>query len=193
MDTINRHTITINGESFANNSTLTSDSALAFGEISGIAAGVAGTAGEAGVMTMPEGHGFTDGQYVCVTWATGKHYNAILSSCGATSITVGSGDGDALPTSGAVVVALKTAITAAFSGTDVVALAVSSTAAALVSINDAGGVELALDLEANKSFIWTDEDGSTNPVTGDSIIVANAYATTTTAGTVKLGVALNNA
>lgn len=157
-----------------------------------IQAGVAGTAGSAGAMTLAEGHGITDSDIVAVTWATGKRYGCTVSNSGATSITVSSGTGDTLPTSGAVVISKKTEIDLAFSGTNLSALSMGADIATMITLEDAGGVELYKAISANEAYQWNANNGETNPVTGDSIIRANVYNQGTSAGTAKILAAYNN-
>jgi hypothetical protein len=84
-----------------------------------IPAGVAGTAGAAGVMTLGSSHGFTDADVVMCTWATGRRYACTISAYDGTTVTLATGTGDELPTSGAVVVSKLLEIDLAVLGTNV--------------------------------------------------------------------------
>ena len=157
-----------------------------------IPAGVAGTAGNAGVMTLAEGHGFVDNDVVCVSGTFGSYYNGVVSSAGATSITVSSGAGDSLPTAGAVVICKKTELDIVFSGSDAVVIFLGGPVALTSTLEDAGGVELVRETSAGGAYQWDLDNGDANPVTGDSIIKAHVYNRGTVASTVSIMVGYNN-
>lgn len=159
-----------------------------------IAAGKAGTAGLAGVMTMGS-HDFTDSDIVSVYWSTGFRYGCAVSSYDGTTITVNgaTGAGDTLPTAGSVVVAKAVEIDLAFSGSASVAISIGADIICGATLEDAGGVELAKNIAANGAYQWDSGNGESNPVTGDAIIKSNIYNKSTTAGTAVLLVGYNNA
>jgi hypothetical protein len=171
---------------------ITMDNIITAQEI--LSAGVPGVAGLAGAMTgLPTGHGLTDADIVCVTWATGYRYNCTLSSTGANATTVADGAGDTLPTSGATVLAKQVEIDLAFAGSALAVLSISADQAAVVTLEDAGGVELVKPIAANGAYQWDSGNGESNPMTGDDIIKAHCYSKTATAGNVAILVGYNNA
>lgn len=157
-----------------------------------IPVGVAATAGSAGVMAMPTGHGFTDGQVVCVSGTFGAYYNGIVSSAGANAITVASGAGDALPTSGAVVVSLQVEIDLGVLGTNVGALSIGGDIALCITLEAAAAVSLAKSTAANGAYQWDSGNGETNPITGDAIVKAHCYNRGIVAGTATIMVGYDN-
>ncbi len=180
------------GVTVQDNRSITADNVIVASET--LPVGQAGTAGADGVMTLGT-HAFTDASVVAVTWATGCRYGCACSAYDATTLTVNgaTGAGDALPTSGAVVVGLQTEIDLAFVATNMVALSVGCDQTAKVTLNDAGGIELAVDVAANGAYAWDSGNGVTNPITGDSIITAECYPKSVTAGTIQILVAYDNA
>lgn len=191
MSTISiRNSIIAAGDTVQDNKTLEVDNVINASE--SIVAGDSGTAGADGVMTLASGHGITDADTVAVIWATGYRYGCTVSSYGSTSVTLTGGAGDALPTSGAVVVSVQQEIDLAFSGTQLQALSIGADIGIIATLEDAGGVELAKQIEANEAYQWNSENGESNPVTGDDIVKAHVYAQSTTAGTAKIIVGYNN-
>lgn len=157
-----------------------------------IPAGLAGTAGSAGVMTLLAGHGITNSDIVSVYWATGFAYNCTVGSAGATEITVTGVEGDALPTSGAVVICKVTEVDISVLGTDVKALFAGGDVMLGIAFEDAGGVELFRTTATNTAYEWDTASGDANPITGDSIIKANVYNRSTTAGSVTIAIGYDN-
>ena len=162
-----------------------------------IPVGIAGTAGAAGAMTVAAGHGYTTGtEVVCVSWldagAVKYRYGCTITVSPETVITCAGGTGDTLPTSGAVVICKKTEINLAFLGTDLKALSIGADIALVATVEDAGGVELAVSTSAKGAYSWDSGNGAPNPVTGDSIILANVYNRGITAGTVGIIAAYDN-
>ncbi|MFA6451717.1 MAG: hypothetical protein WCX65_19755, partial [bacterium] len=157
-----------------------------------IPVGIAATAGAAGVMTMPTGHGFTDGQVVCVSGTFGAYYNGTVSESGANLITVSGGAGDALPVSGAVVVSLQVEIDLGVLGTNVAALSMGADIALLTTLEAAASVCLAKSTIANGAYQWDSGNGETNPITGDAIVKAHCYNLGIVAGTATIMVGYNN-
>jgi hypothetical protein len=157
-----------------------------------IPVGVAATAGSAGVMTMPTGHGFTDNQVVCVSGSFGAYYNGVVSSAGANAITVSGGAGDALPTSGAVVVSLQVEIDLAFSGTQLAVLSMGGDIPLQMTLEVAASVQLARGTVTNGAYQWDSGNGEANPITGDAIVKAHVYNKGIIAGTATIMVGYNN-
>jgi hypothetical protein len=157
-----------------------------------IPVGVAATAAAAGEMVMPTGHGFTDGQTVCVSGTFGAYYNGVVSLAGANTITVSGGAGDALPVTGAVVVSLQVEIDLGVLGTNVVALSMGGDIALCLTLEAAAAVSLAKSTAANGAYQWDSGNGETNPITGDAIVKAHCYNLGIVAGNATIMVGYNN-
>lgn len=158
-----------------------------------VPAGVAGVAGLAGAMTsLPTGHGLTDADIVCVTWAAGYRYNCTLSSTGANATTVAAGAGDTLPTSGAVVISKQAELDVGVLGTNLAYLFLGCDVAAVITLESTGAVEIAVSVAAGGAYQWDSGTGIANPVTGDAIVKSHYYAKTATAGTAQLFMAYDN-
>lgn len=187
--------ITTNGSSIIAGTTYSYSNTISVDNVltgtGAVVAGEAGIAGADGIMTMGT-HGFTDADIVCVTWAAGRRYNCAISTYDGTTITVTSGAGDTLPTEGAVVVSKQKEIDIAVDGSDAQFVMVASSAAATVTLETSGAVELVKDLVANEAFVWTNGVDGTNPITGDSITKAHCYASAATAGTITINIGYNN-
>lgn len=185
-----RNAMSLAGTTAQDNKTIEVDNEAKFSE--SIVAGDAGTAGAAGVMTLASGHGITDADTVAVIWADGYRYGCTVSSYDSTSVTLTGGAGDTLPTSGAVVVSVEQEIDLAFAGAQLQALSMGGDIALIIVLEDAEGVELVKQVDANAAYQWNAENGEANPVDGDSIIAAHVYAQSTTAGTATILAAYNN-
>lgn len=151
-----------------------------------IAAGKTGTAGAAGVMTLGTGHGLTTANVVSVTWAVGRRYDCSITAYDSTTITLGTGAGDSLPTAGAVVVSSKTEIDLAFNGAELQAISIGGDQPFIVALEDVSTVKLEVDTVANSTYQWDSGNGVTNPLAAAAPIKANAYAKAAVAGTLKI-------
>lgn len=158
-----------------------------------ISAGIAGTAGEAGVMTLATGHGLTLSDVVMCKWSTGRRYNCTISLVNGDAVTLATGAGDTLPTAGAVVVSKQLEIDAAVTGANVEFIMLQTDVAATFTLEDAGGVELARNIAAGAFYLWTYSSGDTNPITGDDIIKCHVYNAGTTAGNAVIIIGYINA
>lgn len=185
-----RNAFTGNGVSASDNRDIVYDMLISGGET--LSAGITGTAGATGAMTVLAGHGLTDNDVVCVSGTFGENYNGTVTGAGATGFTVSGGTGDALPVTGAVVISKQVELDIAFTGANLVALSVGATQPMLFTLEDAGGVELMKITVANGAYMWDSGNGDDNPVTGDSITVAHCYNLGVTAGTASVTVAYDN-
>lgn len=185
-----RNTMSMAGVNASDNRSITVDNEIKASET--IAAGKSGTAGAAGVMTLGTSHGFTDADVVAVIWATGFRYNCTISSYDGTTVTVSSGAGDSLPTSGAVVVSKQQEIDLAFDGDQLQALSIGADIGIVATLEDGSTVHVAKQIEAAGAYQWDSGNGETNPVAGDSVTKAHVYAASTTAGTATILAAYDN-
>ena len=157
-----------------------------------IPAGISGTAGLAGEMTLPTGHGITNSDIVSVCWATGYAYDCTVSDSATNSCIVTLVEGDALPTSGAVVISKKKEIDVAVSGTTVVALYMGADVAVGTSLKTVSTIALQKNIIANGAYTWDSGCGEANPITGDAIVKAVVYNKGTTVGEAQIIVGYDN-
>lgn len=157
-----------------------------------IAAGKAGTAGAAGVMTLGVGHGITDAMLVTLSWAAGVRYNCTVSSYDSTTITLTGGAGDALPVAGAVVASVPAQIDVSFLGTNLKALSVGADVNAHFTLQNADTVHLAKSVAAESAYQWDSGNGEANPITGDPILCLYISNRSATAGVLKYIIAYDN-
>lgn len=165
----------ISGLNFAIGTTVSSDLATTFSE--SIAAAKAGTLSvrtdaNTGTLTMASGHGITTGARLDLYWSGGRRYGVTVGSVSGTSVPIDLGAGDDLP-------AVDTAITAqvptseavVVTGDDAVSIAVSADQAgtAVFAASDNSTI-LAVELTSTGlSYVWTTNDGGTNPFAGASV------------------------
>lgn len=173
-----------------NNREITVDNIIKGGEA--IPAGVTGTAGAAGAVTLLAGHGLTAGDEVCVSGAFGVNYNADVDAAGATGLTLSAGVGDAIPTSGAVIISKQVEIDIAFAGTQMAALSMGGSIPLEMTLETSGAVSLAKETVANGAYRWDSGNGESNPVTGDDIVKAHVYNLGIVAGTCTILVGYDN-
>jgi hypothetical protein len=126
-----------------------------------------------GELTLESGHGVTTGQRIDVYWSTGKRYGMTVGTVAALVVPIDGGAGDNLPIA-------TTAMTAqvpeevAFSvvGNSLKALAAYATRRSMVTLADGSSNHLNVELDASgpdQIYTWTDQDGTTNPVSGDTL------------------------
>ncbi|MDD5729453.1 MAG: hypothetical protein PHV59_12915, partial [Victivallales bacterium] len=178
------------GITASNTREITADNLLNASE--SIPVGIAATAGAAGVMTMPTGHGLQNGDKVAVSGAFGVYYNGEVSEAGANAITVSGGAGDALPVSGDVVVAKQVEIDLAFDGTQLAALSLGGDISLAITLETSATVALAKSTIGNGAYQWDSGNGETNPITGDDIVKAHVYNRGIVAGTATIMVGYDN-
>ena len=169
-----RKSFVIDGVLYTDNRYLPVDNLINGGGLI-IPAGIAATAGSAGVMTMPTGHGLQNLDVVCVSGSFGSYYNGVVSNAGTNVITVSGGAGDALPTSGAVVVSKQTEIDIAFLGTNAQIISMGGDIAMKITLETASVVELVKTTPAAGAYQWDIGSGDACPVTGDAITKAHVY------------------
>ena len=172
--------------------TITADNVLNAGETSLIPAGIAGTAGSAGVMTVATGHGLQNSDVVAVSGAFGVYYNATISQAGTNVVTVSGGAGDALPTSGAVVISKKTPIDFSVTGANLQLISIGADTSIIATLEDADSVNLVVTAQSGGAYTRDAGNGATNPLAGDSVTVCNVYNASMIAGLVKIIIAYNN-
>ena len=163
----------VNGKNLADNRTITTDDIGDYTEP--LVAGKSGTIDGSAVVTLAEGHGYTDASILACSWSTGRRYNCTVTAYDSTSVTLATGAGDTLPTSGTVTLAAKVEIACPVNGTKLDYLFIGSDVNAVITLEDAEGVELAIDVGAGAAYSWSSDLGTTNPVTGDTITDAHCF------------------
>jgi hypothetical protein len=166
-------------------------------------AGVAGTLGtrtddDTGVVTLPSGHGQTNGTYD-VFW-TGGVRRGMTGTVATNDLTLDSGAGDALPAQGtAVIVCKQTTINLDFVGNDVQMLVIHATQRAAVDLQDGSGTShAAWDIPADEAVVWWPKPAANsasffaNPIAGDTVGAIVASSGSTTAASLRIGVAFDS-
>lgn len=130
------------------------------------------TDNDTGVLTMTAGHGITTGARLDVYWDGGSRAGMTVGTVATNSVPIDGGTGDNLPAATTAVTAMVPAEEEFFvTGDDAAAIGVQTTASvATVVFADGSDAELAkATVENGVDFSWTDQDGSTNPLTGDAV------------------------
>jgi hypothetical protein len=183
--------IAIGGLTFSGSITRTAEGVLT--QVVDLAAGHAGAISATGVYGLATGHGILDTDTVDVHWtdpSDGTHKcrrGLAVDTSAANAITFDNdpaAEGDALPAEDtAVVVSVQTEIECAFSGDDLLMIALRASQRCIADIRDAGGSELPQKLVAGEAWYWASDQGVTNPVASDSltkIVASNGSAVATT-------------
>jgi hypothetical protein len=188
----------IGGKSFSESKSISGDAAIVHEEA--IAAADPGalttrTDADTGVVTVDEsGHGITDSDEVDVYWDGGCRRGMPVSSVSGALVTIDGGSGDDLPTQDTVVaIVIPFELDVTVLGTNVKAIVLFTQARGQFVFEDAGGEELAKELGDAVVWAWHDEDGTDNPITGDSIIVVKvSHDDTTQSRTMRVGILYDN-
>jgi len=144
-----------------------------------------------GTATLASGHGIIQDDKVDVFWDGGVRYNMDAITVAGNDVTVDGGAGDDLPASDTtMVLCTVTELDTDFDG-DLASLIVAHTSRrGHMTFLDSGDAVLhAVELPADEGWYWADEQGVTNPLTGnpvDRVQVSNGDPTNTS--TAKLGV-----
>lgn len=158
-------------------------------------AGVSGTlniagssAGEEfGTVTLAEGHGFEDDDVVDVYWTGGVCPGMVVSSAGATTITITDADSDTLPVHGTTVVVGKVQEVAfVVNGTNVEGLMASCNKRCHLEFRTAAASSLKWEVTAGGMRDWLYSSGLTNPVTGDNLTHVRVSCGETVAGVLNI-------
>ena len=185
---------------FAISATLSSDLSTTFSESVPIAKSgtlTTRTDDNTGTLTMASGHGITTGQRLDIYWSTGRRYTVLVGTVSGNSVPFDLGGGDNLP-------AVDTTITAmvpieepcVVTGNNVTSIfagcAVTST---IVFVDGSYNILHAITLTTTTtpSYVWTSNDGGTNPLAGDSPTkILISHGDLTAAQTIAGGVQYNS-
>ncbi len=151
-------------------------------EITTMPAGQAGTLStrttdNTGVVTLGSGHGLTTADKVDVYFGTDAvQYDCAITLTDSTTITIGSGVGDVLPSqSSAVVVGKRVTIESAFDGDDVKLITAWCSLKGHIDFRTGADANVhAQALEAAAAWSWATDQGTTNPLSGTAIATIEA-------------------
>jgi hypothetical protein len=131
------------------------------------------TDNDTGTLTMDPGHGITTGARLDVYWSGGRRYGMTVGTVATNSVPIDGGAGDNLPAAAAAITAMVPAEEAvAVTGNNVAAVGIKTTTVqdAVVVIADGSNALLASAVvTAGEDYVWTDQDGTTNPLAGDTV------------------------
>lgn len=131
------------------------------------------TDNDTGTLTMDTGHGITTGARLDVYWAGGCRYGMTVGTVVANSVPIDGGAGDNLSLAATAITAMVPAEEAVgVTGDNVAAIGVKTNTGgrAIVVIADGSSATLAASVvTAGSDYIWTDQDGTTNPLAGDTV------------------------
>jgi len=162
-----------------------------------IVAGITGTYVSATVFDLTAGHGLGDGAHTMdVFWVVAGVPNKLL---GATvtivtdEATITFGTGDALPTSGTLVVSYPVTIAFPVEADDLAAVGCIAAQNLYVAfIDDAAATAYDVYLPANEPWFWMSGGGmGANPMAADTIVSVKVSNRTATATTVNIGASVD--
>jgi hypothetical protein len=148
-----------------------------------------------GTITMDDsGHSIGTGDRIDLYWTGGSRRAVTVGTVSGASVPISGGLGDNLPTQATEVsVAPTVALDVVVTGANVVMMAVVLAAAGKAVFEDAGGEELYVPLVSGEVWDWSTSSGTTNPITGDSIVKVYLSQSGASAVNGKVGLAYNNA
>ena len=192
-------TIRMGSLTFSESKTLTSNAVIVQEE--SVAAGNAGTLTtrtndtEGSVTASSSSHGITDGDRVDLYWTTGCRRGATVGTVAGAVIPFSGGSGDALPLQDtAITIVEPLMLDVSVEGDYVSAICLYTAARGQFCFNEGASTEhLAKELGDGIVYIWHDEDGSDNPIDGDTVNRIYVSHDETTAQTMRVGIMYDNA
>lgn len=181
VDATFRETITIEGRTFVNRTTVSGDGQII--KSVSVPAAKAGTLttrtdDETGTLTMGSGHGITTGAIIDLYWTGGARRGITVGTVSGTSVPIGADDagaGDVLPAADtAITASTRTNEAFAVTGNNVVAIVFSSdlrgtfVMAGSDDAEDLGAVVGGAS-EEDRCYVWESTRNGTNPIAGDDI------------------------
>lgn len=132
------------------------------------------TDNDTGTLTMTAGHGIVTGARLDVYWDGGCRYGMTVGTVATNSVPIDGGAGDSLPTATTAITAMVPAEEAVgVTGNNVAAMGVYTSTptskAAVVWADGSSATLAACVVTAGSDYIWTDQDGTTNPLAGDTV------------------------
>ena len=146
-----------------------------------------------GEITGASDHGVITGDVIDMYWTEagvkGARYGVVVGTVASLAIPISGGAGDVLPTDETALDGLmvQTVTDLIVDGDDLKALVISAAARAIVTLQDAGGVELVHVFDEAGTYVWYFDSGDANPVAADDIIlVTMTHADTGATRTVQV-------
>ena len=145
-------------------------------------AGQEGTIAD-GTVTLSEGHGIETADVVDVYWGTDSlRTDCTVGTVDGNDVPLTGGSGDALPTSGTVIVAPQVAIDLDFVGNLVELLAMTCASRCRLDLRDSISASLLdKNLPAGGAYVWDSGSADANPLAGVTVAEAVASNGATTA------------
>ena len=191
-------TLSVGGVVFTQSKTPLGDGMIVHNQ--SIAAGDLGslstrTDADTGVVTVDDsGHAFNVGDRVDIYWAGGCRRGMAVTVVSGALITVDSGDGDDLPSQGVDVTIIEpTLFDIVVLGTNVNAILLGTEKLGQFSFVDSSAAEdFQKEVGAGCVWDWLEDNGETNPITGDSIAGVYVSHGHTAACLMKVGIVYDN-
>lgn len=176
LNVFNYRKSTIGGKTYVSETTVDAELAVEFDKNLGAAKEgdlTTRTDNDTGILTMDAGHGITTGARLDVYWTGGRRYGMTVGTVATNSVPIDGGTGDNLPVVSTAIVAMVPAEeSVAVTGNNVAAIGVKTNTGgrAIVVIADGSDAELAkAEVTSGEDYVWTDQDGTTNPLSGDTV------------------------
>lgn len=189
--------MTMASGSFSSTATVDADAVIL--EDVSVSAGFVGTlttrgSSTAGTVTTTNAHTITDGNRVDIYWEGGCCRGATVGTVNVKAIPFTLATGDALPVQTTAVTIVKPMLLdVAVDGTNVDCLMLYTAKRGQFVFVDDGDAELhQIELGAAGSWVWSEDDGFTNPITGDTVAGVYVSHGDAAAATMRVGVLYNN-
>lgn len=181
------------------NSTATVEAdAVIFEDVS-VPAGFAGTltargSDSAGTVTTTNSHTITTGVRADVYWTGGCRRGVTVGTVNVKAIPISGGSGDALPLQTTdILIVEPLLLDMAVLGTNVDCLMLYAAKRGQFVFVDDNDAELhQVELPASGSWAWSEDDGFTNPITGDTVAGVYVSHGDAAAATMRVGILYNN-
>jgi len=149
---------------------------------------------DTGEVTLTATPAVEQNDIVDVYWAGGKRVGMTVGIVVGNAVPIDGGAGDVLPTEDdAVIVTERVQVDdIEFDGDSIKLLVIGCSQRASIDFEESGPASIAVFeiTAANEEYHWADEQGVSNPLTGNPVIQAQCSNGSTTAATLKLGVIL---
>ena len=168
---------TIGGKTYVSETTVDAELAVEFDKNLGAAKEgdlTTRTDNDTGTLTMAAGHGITTGARLDVYWDGGCRYGMTVGTVATNSVPIDGGAGDNLPAAATAITAMVPAEEAVgVTGNNVAAMGAftntTASKAAVVWADGSSATLAACVVTGGSDYIWTDQDGTTNPLAGDTV------------------------
>lgn len=123
-----------------------------------------------GELTMNSGHGITTGARLDVFWVGGSRRGMTVGTVATNAVPIDGGAGDNLPVDETAITAMvPTEEVLVATGNDVNGIEAYSSLDGLIVVAQSGGTEIVAIDSDEGGYAWSDNDGTSNPVSGASI------------------------